>query len=128
MKSMSNLRARNNQIHARSKSSSYQKTNGPQVRPMVKKELKDYMYFLGTAKQVSEYKSTTFFIINHVEKEFEFGKDNASALDKLKEFEVSKLKPELQVSTSDDLAEKIVSNCQFKLEFSEEFAAYMKRK
>jgi hypothetical protein len=128
MKLASNLRGRNNQIHARSKNSSYQKTNAPQARPMVKKELKDYMYFLGTAKQVSEYESTTLFIINHVKKGFEFGNDIASALDKLKEFEVSKPKPDLQVSTSDALSEKIVSDGQFELEFREKFAAYMKRK
>jgi hypothetical protein len=123
MKSASNPRGRNNQIHARSKNSSYQKTHAPQARPMVKKELKDYMYFLGTAKQVSEYKLKTLFIINHVKKEFEFGNDIASALDELKEFEISKHKPELQVSTSEDLSEKIVSDRQFELEFREEFAA-----
>ena len=70
MKLASNPRGRNNQIHARSKNSSYQKTNALQTRPMVKKELKDYMYFLGTAKQVSEYESTTLFIINHVKELF----------------------------------------------------------
>ena len=50
----------------------------------IKKEITDYVYYLGTAKQASEYdyETTTFFIINHIKKEFEFGNDIAVALNK----------------------------------------------
>jgi hypothetical protein len=53
------------------------------------------MYFLGTTRQLSEYKSKMSFIINHLKKEFEHGNYIASALNRLKVFEVRELKPEL---------------------------------
>ena len=90
-------KSRNQNPNARSKEAAA-KTNSPydKSRSINKKELKDYSYFLGTAKQASEYESTTLLIINHIKKEFEYGNDIASALDELKEFEVSEYKPVLQ--------------------------------
>jgi hypothetical protein len=50
------------------------------------------------------------------------------ALEELKEFEVSKYKPVLQMSTSEDLSIKILEERQYELEFKEEFFIFMKRK
>ena len=97
-------------------------------KSMAKKELNDYTYFMGTAKQVSEYETTTLFIINHIKKDFEFGNDIASALDELKEIDITRFKPRLRTSESESLSEKITEDKQYELEFKEEFSAYMKRK
>jgi hypothetical protein len=116
----SNARSRGSQL----------KTNGPHLksRTIVKKELNDYTYFLGTAKQASEYEATTLFVINYIKQEFEYGSDTAMSLEELKEFEVSKNKPVLQMSTSEDLSIKILKERQYELEFKEEFSIFMKRK
>jgi hypothetical protein len=75
-----------------------------------------------------EYESTTLFIINHIKTEFEFGNDIAGVLDELKENNMSKFKPTLKISNSEDLVEKITIDKQFELEFKEEFSTCMKRK
>jgi hypothetical protein len=50
------------------------------------------------------------------------------AVDKLREFEVNKYKPVLQMSTSEDLSLKILEDRQFVIELKEEFSTYIKRK
>ena len=45
-----------------------------------KKSLKDYNYYLGSSKQASDFESTTEFIINHVKKTYNHGRDIAEAL------------------------------------------------
>ena len=50
-------------------------------RSPVKKELNDYVYYLGSTKHASEYEQKTVFIIDHIKKEFEYGNDIACALD-----------------------------------------------
>jgi hypothetical protein len=50
------------------------------------------------------------------------------ALDKLRELEVNKYKPVLQMSASEDLSIKILKERQYELEFKEEISIYMKLK
>jgi hypothetical protein len=87
------------------------------IRTIVKKELNDYTYFLGIAKQASEYEATTLFVINYIKKEFEYGSDTAMELEELKECEVNKYNPVFQMSTSEDLSIKILEERQYELEF-----------
>lgn len=48
-----------------------------------KKGLTDYNYYLGSAKQASDYETTTEFLINYVKKTFEYGSDIGQALKEL---------------------------------------------
>jgi hypothetical protein len=63
----------------------------------VKKELKDFNYYLGTSQQATEYKMTTEFIKNHIKKEFDYENDIATALDNLQEFRITDLQPILLI-------------------------------
>ena len=63
-----------------------------------RKSLKDYNYYLGSSKQASDYKSTTQFIINHIKKTYNHGKDIAEALKRLEPINQEDWAPQLQVS------------------------------
>jgi hypothetical protein len=41
----------------------------------IKKSVNDYNYYLGSAKQASDYETTTEFLINYIKKTFDYGSD-----------------------------------------------------
>jgi hypothetical protein len=45
-----------------------------------KKSITDWNYFIGSAKQASEYEATTEFLVNHIKETFEYGGDIAMAI------------------------------------------------
>jgi hypothetical protein len=45
-----------------------------------KKTLEDYYFYVGSAKQASNYESAADFIINHIKKEYDRGRDIAEPL------------------------------------------------
>jgi hypothetical protein len=49
-----------------------------------KKTLEDYYFYVGSAKQASNYESAAYFIINHIKKEYDRGRDIAEPLRELK--------------------------------------------
>ena len=71
-----------------------------------KKTLADHVYYIGSAKQASDYVTNTLFFTNYVKKAYEGGNDVAEALSKLQEFEFDKIKPVVQVTTNTDAAAK----------------------
>ena len=83
----------------------------------VKKSLADYNYYVGSAKQASDYEITTEFLINHIKKTFEFGSDIAAELKELKPLDTSKWKPSMQVSLSSDDETKEQETRQYEIEF-----------
>jgi hypothetical protein len=46
----------------------------------IKKSVNDYNYYLGSAKQASDYETTTKFLINYIVKTFDYGNDIGQAL------------------------------------------------
>jgi hypothetical protein len=46
----------------------------------IKKSVNDYNYYLGSAKQASNYEMTTEYLINYIIKTFENGNDIGQAL------------------------------------------------
>ena len=95
--------------------------------PSKKKSLSDYMYYLGSAKQASDYEVTTAYLVNHIKSKFEYGDDIGKALETLTEFNADTDKPTLTLlpGKPEDVG---ANNEQSKMEFKEEYAAYMRRK
>ena len=56
------------------------KMNGKPKKDQPKKSLTDYNYYLGSAKQASDYQTTTEFRTNYIVKTFDFGDDISKAL------------------------------------------------
>jgi hypothetical protein len=73
-------------------------SNTSQLKGIIKKNLQDYQYYLGSAKQASDYEATTSYLINQIKKTYAYGNDIATALDQLQHVDLSPFKPTLQSS------------------------------
>jgi hypothetical protein len=93
-----------------------------------KKSITDYNYYLGSAKQASDYETTTEFLINHIKKIYDYGNDIGSALETLQPVDTSTWKPSMQQSKqTTDTALRDMENKQFEIEFKSDYDAYRKR-
>lgn len=106
---------------------SSQKSSG-MPKKETKKSVTDYNYYLGSAKQASDYEATTEFLVNYVIKTFDYGDDIGQALKELEYPDPVHWRPIMQQSTNTDNVQKEFENKQFEIEFKAEFDIYMKRK
>ena len=83
----------------------------------VKKSLSDYMYYLGSAKQASDYQVTTAYLINHIQKIFDLSEAIGDTLRNEELVNTDKWKPELEVSTNTDDNNGAAENKMFELEY-----------
>ena len=93
-----------------------------------KKTLTDYNYYVGTAKQASEYENTTAFIMNFIKKTYENGRDIKKALKDLEPYDMTSLVPSLQISIATEAEMKEQEDKQFELQYRIEYDQYFKRK
>jgi hypothetical protein len=93
----------------------------------IKKSVDDYYYYLGSAKQASDYEMTTEFLINYIKKTFDYGSDIGRALKELKEVDTNPWRPTLNHSSDTDAAIQAIQNKQFEMEFKADYDAYRKR-
>ena len=92
-----------------------------------KKSINDYNYYLGSAKQASDYEATTEFLINHVKKVYDYGNDIGTALENLEPVDLTQWKPKMQVSEESDEEIRVIENRQFEIEFKAEYDKYSNR-
>jgi len=92
-----------------------------------KKTIEDY-YYIGSAKQASDFNLTTDQVINHTKKEYDRGVDVAEALRKGQEPDLREWQPSLRIGTTVDESIKAVENKQFKMLFKAELEEYMRMK
>ena len=93
-------------------------------KPSVKKTVNDYVYYVGSSKQASDYEVTTEFLINHIKKTFDYGDDISAALSNLEPHDLLPFKPTLKFSTADEPNEKEAQNKQFEIEFKSDYDRY----
>jgi hypothetical protein len=99
----------------------------------IKKSVNDYNYYLGSAKQASNYEMTTEFLINLIAKTFEYRNNISQALRELEYPDPDSLKPTMRQSTHlgddpDDEAQRAFKNKQFEIKFKSEFDDFCIRK
>ena len=97
-----------------------------------KKTLSDHNYYLGNARQASDFETTTEFIINHIKKTYTDGKDIAKALYDLESADTTKWRPSLQVSLIPDTdpettLRRDAENREFEMIFKQELSRYSSR-
>ena len=95
-----------------------------------KKGLSDHVFYLGSAKQASDYETTYAYIINHVRKTFNFGNDIATALEDLVDYRMAQHLPTLKQAADTnppDPAHKALLQSQYEMIFKAEYDSYMKR-
>jgi hypothetical protein len=99
----------------------------------INKSVNDYNYYLGSAKQASDYETTTIFLINYIIKTFEYVNDIGQALRELEYPDPDSWKPTMRQSTHlgndpDDEAQRAFENKQFEIKFKSEFDNFCIRK
>ena len=94
-----------------------------------KRSLKDHNYYIGSSKQASDYETTTEFIINHIKKTYNHGRDIAEALKNLEPLDRTQWVPQLQASAiqgddPDSVAQREIENRQYELMFKEDLSRF----
>jgi len=93
----------------------------------IKKSINDWNYYIGLAKQASEFEATTEFLINYIKQNFEFGNDVAKAITTQESIITELWKPSLQLSRNTDPEIKEVENQQYTIEFKADYDLYRAR-
>ena len=112
-----------------SNSNSRNRSNRTSATP-TKKTLKDHMHYIGSAKQASDYVTTTAFIMNHIRISFTKGGDIADAIENEKELDFDKEAPKLKMSSADpkdEAAKREREQLQFSKQFEIEYALHSER-
>ena len=93
--------------------------NRPDVKSAGKKKktLEDYYFYLGSAKQASNYATAADFIINHIKKEYDRGRDIAESLRELEIPDINLWMPTLRASTNPDTTIQVLENKQYEMEY-----------
>jgi hypothetical protein len=93
-----------------------------------RKGLSNYVYYIGSAKQASDYVVVTKYLINYIRKTYTFGDDIGNALETRTALDFATLMPTMSISTNADVAEKAREDKQFEMLYEAEIASYVKRK
>ena len=93
-----------------------------------RKTLADHIYYVGSAKQASDYVTVTNYIINHIRRTFDKGNDIATALEEEREIDLTVYVPTLKESTAGKDEDKERENRQFEKQFKIEYATYNERR
>ena len=85
------------------------------------------MYYVGSAKQASDFITVTNFLINHMKRTYKKGIDIGNALEKREEMDFTPFAPTQLASTSEDEDTKTRENAQYAKQFEIEYTAYNDR-
>ena len=82
------------------RASSNQSGGRDKTTPKERKVLADHIYYVGSAKQASDFFVFTDFIINHIRQKFDHGNDIANALETPQRIDCTTLMPKLSISSA----------------------------
>ena len=81
------------------------------------KSITVWNYYIGSAKQASEFEAITAFLLNYIREQFEYGNDIAKDINDQELVDTKIWRPSLQKSQSEDPEIKEIENEEFKIEF-----------
>jgi hypothetical protein len=93
-----------------------------------KKNVEDYVYYVGSNKQASDFETTNEFMINYIKRTYTRGNDIAEALINLEEPVMKDWKPTLKTSNNKNQDEKKREDKEYELDYKGELDEYLKRK
>ena len=82
-----------------------------------KKNIKDYVFYLVTSKQASDFEISSKYILNYIKGTFERGNDIAESLQTLTRIDTWAWRPQLEISKAKNANTREVENKQFELKF-----------
>jgi hypothetical protein len=80
-----------------------------------RKSMADYIYYIESSKQASDYVVVTKYLINFIQKTYIYGEDIGKALESRVPLDFATLMPILQLSTSEETSDRDRENEQFKM-------------
>ena len=92
------------------------------------KGLSDHMYYVGSAKQASDYVTCTNYIINYIRIHFQDPEQIATALEKFEEPDFLSMEPIMQISTATDAAVKAAENRKYEKQYEVLYTAFNDKK
>ena len=92
-----------------------------------KKGIEDYVFYIGSNKQASDFETTREYILNHIKRTYEYGRDISETLRTQVKINTETWKPTLKISAKTDQAEKKAEERQFELEYKAELDKAMRR-
>lgn len=92
-----------------------------------KKTLADYVYYVGSSTQASDYKSTTDYLINHIREKSLYSNDVGDTLEDQEMIDTDDWKPTLERSTNSDPEDRETENKQYLANYKIEYAEYRDR-
>ena len=92
-----------------------------------KKTLRDYIFYIGSAKQASDYVSVHNYLLNHIQRTYEYGDLIGNALEQGTELDLQAIKPIRERSTQSDADLKKQEDEDNSILFKARIEAYIKR-
>ena len=92
------------------------------------KTLADHVYYVGSARQASDYVTVTHFLVNHIKQNYDKGQDIAKALEDLEDIDFDKIEPKMKTSAETDKDKQAIEQRQFEKAYEIEYKAFMERK
>ena len=89
-----------------------------------KKSPSEWLYYIGSARQASDYEGLTNYLINYIQQNFEFGDDIANAIVNQEPVNTEAWKPTLKKSNNPDPEIRELETEQFKMEFQADYEHY----
>ena len=97
------------------------------VKDKNKKTLEDNYFYVGSSTQASDYEVTANFVINHIKKTYDYGKDIGDVLKELKVPDIKLWVTTLQGSIVKDPVAKAIEDKQFEMKYKTELDENVKR-
>ena len=93
-----------------------------------KTKLEDFVFYIGSYKQASDYEKAKDFIINHIQMTYKQEEDIAQAFETGQYVNTNDWRPTLDISNAATAAERTRENKQFDMLYKTELDEYVKRK
>jgi hypothetical protein len=92
------------------------------------KTLADYIYYVGSVKQASDFSVITDYLINHIFQKFEYNNDIADTLESCQACDFSKMMPRLLQSSATVVNDKQREDQQFLILYEAEIKRFVDQK
>ena len=79
------------------------------------RSIEDYIFYLGTNKQASDYEVSSEFILNYIKRTFERGNNIAESLRTLTKLDTKSWRPKLQTSKAKNATIRETENKQYNM-------------
>ena len=116
-----------NQGRGRARSSTTSSRRSASGNMTARTSLTDYIYHVGSAKQAGDFVTVNNYLVRHIKRTFDMGKDIGAALEELTPIDFDKVRPSFRKSVSGEATTKAKEDRQFELDYNIDYKAHKQR-